>query len=157
MMNYDRTYIMFAFEWTKEYQAYEYAFNCRTGQIADDHGFLEGNEEDFRFVIAINSLTRLSELEWDGAGNDIFTPDLKAIGEVLATQAGFDKGMFSLRKPVDNGEAVFVYEYRGGFDPSTPNGPAEGWTETEYIGELNSLVIRNLVIARPTNVNKEED
>jgi hypothetical protein len=136
-----RTYIMFMFEWSKDYQAYEYCFNCQTGQLEDDHGLLDGDEKDFRYVIALNGLTRLSDIEWDAMGNDIFTPDdLKAIGKVLATQAGFNIKNI-LRKPPAEGEAVFVWEWYGGMTESSANGPAEGWTETAYLGELSELKI----------------
>ena len=135
-----REYIMFSFEWSNKYQAYEYAFNCTTGQIATDHGYLDGNEEDFRFVIGINGLTRMSDMEWDAIGNDIFEDDLDEIGKVLASHAAFNINNL-LRKQPENGEAIFIYEWSGGMTESNSNGPAEGWTETSYIGELGQVSI----------------
>lgn len=135
-----KIYIMFSFEWTNSYEAYEYVFNCRTGQIADDHGELDGDESDFRYVIAVGGLTRMSDMEWDAMGNDIFEDDLKDIGKVLAKHAGFNIKHL-LRKQPENGEAIFVWEWTGGVTESTPDGPGEGWSETEYLGELSELKI----------------
>lgn len=133
------SYVMFSFEWSKDYQAYEYAFNCQTGQIAEDHGELDGAEEDFRYVIALNGLTRLSYMEWDALGNDIFEEeDLVQIGKFLAKQAGFDVRHL-MRRPPNEGEAIFVWEWHGGVTESSANGPGEGWSETYYLGELSEL------------------
>jgi len=141
MAHFYKGYMMFAFEWTKQYQAYEYAFNCKTGQIVEDHGELDGDEADFRYVVALTALNRVSEIEWDGLGSDVFADDLEEIGKVLSAQAGFNaKDIF--RSVPDNGEAIFVWDYRCGVSESTPDGPGEGWSESEYLGELDQLIIR---------------
>jgi len=139
-MSMHKTYIMFSFEWTDKYQSYEYAFNCRTGQMTEDHGELDGDESDFRFVIAVNGLTRMSDIEWDAVNNDLFNDDLVEMGKVLAKQAGFDIHHLMRRQP-ENGEAIFVWEWQGGMTESSANGPAEGWSETYYLGELSELKI----------------
>lgn len=150
-MSKHKTYIMFSFEWTTMYQAYEYAFNCQTGQMAEDHGELDGNPADFRFVIAVNGITRLSDIEWDAMGTDLFTDDLPEMGKALAKHAGFDATQI-LRKPPDNGEAIFVWSWYGGVTESSANGPGEGWTETYYIGELGELNITKPVYEQEDKV-----
>ncbi len=140
MSYYKKTYVMFVFGWTDAYQAYDYAFDCRTGKIAEDHGEIDGAEEDLRYVVDIEALTRTSVVEWDQQGDDMFGDDLEEIGRILARQAGFDTKQLLRPRPKE-GQAVFVWDHRGGLDPATDMGPEEGWSEMEFLGTLDSLTI----------------